>query len=50
MHNENGSDVEVTHNGTANASISVDILNSNELIDETYEVQRSYWRDAVVHG
>ena len=50
VHNENGSDVEVTHNGTANASISVDILNSNNLIDETYEVyfdQQVFWRDAA---
>ena len=49
IHNENGSDVAVTHNGTANASISVDILNSNNLIDETYEVhfdQQVFWRDA----
>ena len=50
VHNENGSDVEVTHNGTANASISVDVLNSNNLIDETYEVhfdQQVFWRDAA---
>ena len=35
VHHENGSDVVVTHTGTANASISVDIVNSNSLIDET---------------
>ena len=49
VHNENGSDVVVTHTGTANASISVDVVNSNSLIDETYEVhfdQQVYWRDA----
>ena len=46
--NQNGSDITVTHNGTANADISVNILNSNNLIDESYRVyfdQQQFYRD-----
>jgi len=46
--NPNGSDVTVTHDGTANASVDVNILNSNNLIDESYRVffdTQQYYRD-----
>jgi len=42
------SDVTVTHDGTANASVDVKVLNTNNLKDETYEVtfdQQHYYRD-----
>jgi hypothetical protein len=41
-------DVTVTHDGTANASVEVNILNTDYLKDETYEVnfdQQHYYRD-----
>jgi len=42
------SDVTVTHDGTANASVEVNVLNTNNLKDETYEVtfdQQHFYRD-----
>lgn len=44
----NGSDVTVNHDGTANASVNVNIVNSNNLKDETYHVnfdQQHFYRD-----
>jgi hypothetical protein len=44
----NGSDVTVDHNGTANASVNVNIVNSNNLKDETYHVnfdEQHFYRD-----
>ena len=44
----NGSDVTVDHDGTANASVNVNIVNSNNLKDETYHVnfdQQHFYRD-----
>jgi hypothetical protein len=46
--NVNGSDVTVTHDGTANANVNVNIINSNNLKDETYHVnfdQQHFYRD-----
>jgi hypothetical protein len=46
--NVNGSDVTVTHEGTANANVNVNIINSNNLKDETYHVnfdQQHFYRD-----
>jgi hypothetical protein len=46
--NINGSDVTVDHDGTANASVNVNIVNSNNIIDETYHVnfdQQHFYRD-----
>jgi hypothetical protein len=46
--NVNGSDVDVTHDGTANANVNVNIINSNNLKDETYHVnfdQQHFYRD-----
>ena len=42
------SDVTVTHDGTANASVDVKVLNTDNLKDETYDVtfdQQHYYRD-----
>jgi hypothetical protein len=46
--NVNGSDVTVAHDGTANANVNVNIINSNNLKDETYHVnfdQQHFYRD-----
>ena len=48
VNNEIGSDVAVTHSGTANAEVVVNVLNSDNLKDDTYKVsfdQQHYYRD-----
>ncbi|SUZ86467.1 uncharacterized protein METZ01_LOCUS39321 [marine metagenome] len=48
VNNEIGSDVAVTHSGTANAEVEVNILNSDNLKDDTYKVsfdQQHFYRD-----
>ncbi len=48
VNNEIGSDVAVTHSGTANAEVIVNILNSDNLKDDTYKVsfdQQHFYRD-----
>jgi hypothetical protein len=48
VNNEIGSDVAVTHSGTANAEAVVKIINSDNLKDDTYKVsfdQQHFYRD-----
>tara|TARA_S200000501_G_scaffold322785_1_gene318979 strand:- start:1657 stop:5568 length:3912 start_codon:yes stop_codon:yes gene_type:complete len=48
INNYVGSDIDVVHNGTANASVTVNIINSNKLVNDEYTVyfdQQLYYRD-----
>ena len=48
VNNSNGSEVTVDHTGTANASVDVNIINSGNLVDDTYTVyfdNQHYYRD-----
>lgn len=48
VHSEMSSDLEVAHNGTANASVNVNVVNPAELKDESYKVTfdtQEFYRD-----
>ena len=48
VHSEMSSDLEVDHNGTANASVNVNVVNPAELKDESYKVTfdtQEFYRD-----
>jgi hypothetical protein len=48
VHSEMSSAIDITHNGTANASINVSVINPSELKDESYKVTfdtQEYYRD-----
>jgi hypothetical protein len=48
VHSEMSSAIDITHNGTANASINVSVINPYELKDESYKVTfdtQEYYRD-----
>ena len=48
VHSEMSSAIDITHNGTANATINVSVINPSELKDESYKVNfdtQEFYRD-----
>ena len=48
VHSEMNTDIEVTHSGTANASVAVNVINPDELKSESYKVTfdtQEFYRD-----